>query len=178
MSQPLGQSAIRPVHVAQGEFHVDSNPDAIITAILGSCVAACLWDPQRGVGGMNHILLPDVHGDATTSSSFAINLMELLINGLLRAGADKRNLQAKLFGGASMVSGLGDIGRRNGEVTRSFLQREGIPCVSESLGGTQGRKVQFWPATGRARQMLIENVQDVPIARVAPPPPASDVELF
>lgn len=173
-------AAARPVHVGQGELHIDDAPDVMITAVLGSCVAACLHDPVRGIGGMNHILLPESGSDTLSASSFAVNAMELLINGLLRAGADKRRMQAKLFGGASMVTGLGDIGRRNAEVTQQFLEREGIPCLSSSLGGTQGRKVQFWPATGRARQMVIGRARD--ILETPPPKPKSDdsgsLELF
>jgi len=170
----------KPVHVGQGEYAIEDSEDARIMAVLGSCVAACLWDPERKIGGMNHILLPGSADASLATSSHAVNAMELLINGLLREGADKQRLQAKLFGGASMMTGLGDIGRRNAEVTMEFLKRESIPCVSSSLGGTSGRKVQFWPASGRARQVLIGAASEIK-EPVAPPPAVtvgSELELF
>lgn len=171
-------SHARVVHVGQGEFQVADDENLVITTVLGSCVAACLWDADRGVGGMNHILLPGSGMDQGAGASFAVNAMELLINALLRKGAERGRLTAKLFGGARMIQGLGDIGRRNAEVTSEFLSREGIPCVSTSLGGTRGRRIQFWPATGRARQMLLSD-RDAPAEEVSMArPSASDLELF
>lgn len=168
----------RVLHVGQGEFRVADDAHTVITTVLGSCVAACLWDADRGVGGMNHILLPGRGMDQGAGASFAVNAMELLVNALLREGAERRRLTAKLFGGARMIEGLGDIGRRNAEVTSEFLAKEGIPCVSTSLGGTRGRRIQFWPATGRARQMLLSD-RDVPQEEArTPKPPASELELF
>jgi chemotaxis protein CheD len=77
-----------------------------------------------------------------------------------------------------MIAGLGDIGRRNAEVARAFLQREQIPCVSESLGGNRGRRVQFWPASGRARQMLLADAREVQERPVALVTAGHDLELF
>jgi chemotaxis protein CheD len=171
----------RRIHVGQGAFEVAAAPDAVLTTILGSCVAACLWDAQAQVGGMNHIVLPDAPEGDLRRASAGVNAMELLINGVIRAGGARARLQAKLFGGARMISGLTDIGGRNADFARGFLDREGIPCVSESLGGTQGRRVQFWPCTGRARQMLMGSAE-VPPEEVAPLPrtaePGNDIELF
>jgi chemotaxis protein CheD len=79
-----------------------------------------------------------------------------LVNELLKNGAERGRLQAKLFGGARIMSNLPDIGRRNAESALAFLRNEGIPCKSQSLGGNQARRVRFWPATGRAQQLLIE----------------------
>lgn len=84
-----------------------------------------------------------------------INAMELLINALLKRGAQRHRLVAKAFGGASMVNGLSDIGASNGEFTLRYLSREGISCVSHSLGGTLARQLIFWPSTGVVRQKLI-----------------------
>ena len=179
MSAPRPLGDVR--HVGQGEFAVGTRPDVVLTTILGSCVAACLWDPEAGIGGMNHIVLPDAPDHDVSRASAGVNAMELLINGIIRKGAERARLQAKLFGGARMISGLSDVGARNAEFTRGFLAREGIPCLSESLGGEAGRRVQFWPATGRARQLFLVDAQ-VPPEEVVPPrppaPPPSDVELF
>jgi chemotaxis protein CheD len=171
------------LHVAQGEFRVASGPDAMLTTLLGSCVAACLWDPVTGIGGMNHIVLPDAPDGDLRRASAGTNAMELLINGIIRAGGERERLQAKLFGGASMIEGLGNVGARNAAFARAFIDREGIPCLSESLGGTSGRRVQFWPATGRARQKFMSaDILPVEATRPAPPaPPASadtGLELF
>jgi chemotaxis protein CheD len=168
------------IHVAQGEFAVSANPDAMLTTILGSCVAACLWDETAGVGGMNHIVLPDLPESDLRLASAGTNAMELLINGIIRAGGERTRLRAKLFGGARMIAGLSDVGARNAAFATRFLARDGIVCVSESLGGTSGRRVQFWPATGRARQMILG---EAPLHVEARPPaqdprPTSDIELF
>lgn len=169
------------IHVGQGEFEVAATPDAVLTTILGSCVAACIWDPQARLGGMNHIVLPHTPEGDLRHASAGVNAMELLINGVIRAGGARERLQAKLFGGARMIAGLSDVGARNAEFAKSFLDREGIPCLSASLGGTQGRRVQFWPVTGRARQMLMES-SDVPREEIVPPrvpdQPGNDLELF
>jgi len=168
-------------HVGQGEHRVAATPDAVLTTILGSCVAACLWDPRAGVGGMNHIVLPDAPEGDLRRSSAGVNAMELLINDILRKGGARDRLQAKLFGGARMIAGLSDVGARNADFARRFLEREGIPCLSASLGGSQGRRVQFWPFSGRARQFLIENAHvpadEIHVPRL-PTAPGNDIELF
>jgi chemotaxis protein CheD len=168
------------IMVAQGEYRVAAGPDAVLTTILGSCVAACLWDPETGIGGMNHIVLPDAPDRDMLRASVGVNAMELLINGIIRHGGERSRLRAKLFGGARMIEGLSNVGERNGVFAREFLAREGIVCVSESLGGTLGRRVQFWPATGRARQKMMRGgeVRSEPQAQAPAAPPGSDVELF
>lgn len=150
----------RRVNIIQGGHYVDNDQNVVLTTILGSCVAACLWDPEAGVGGMNHFLLPgDGAGRSKQSNAdiqrYGVNLMELLINDLLRRGAIKSRLQAKLFGGAAMVKGLTDIGAMNASFAESFLSQEGISLVTSSLRGVHGRKLQFWPVGGRARQAFL-----------------------
>jgi chemotaxis protein CheD len=88
--------------------------------------------------------------------------MELLVNGLLRQGARRERLEAKLFGGARTMEGLADIGARNAEFAESFLRIEGIRLVGGSLRGEQGRRIQYWPSTGRARQIFIKSDQIPP----------------
>lgn len=167
----------RLVHVIQGDYALADSDDVILTAILGSCVAACLRDPLAGVGGMNHFLLPETGRNASAGVLYGAQAMELLINALLKRGARKERLEAKIFGGGRMIAGLSDIGASNGAFARRFLHDEGIPCVGESLGGAKARRIRFWPRSGRARQILLDST---PVA--APPtvatPPGSDVELF
>lgn len=165
------------INIVQGEYHVSGDQALSITTLLGSCVASCIHDPEAGVGGMNHFLLP---GDEATSPLVArhgVHLMELLINGLLKKGASRERLQAKLFGGARTMQGLGDIGASNARFAQDFLKREGITVTGGSLGGETGRRIQFWPASGRVRQKLVQASDDI---RQSDPvlPTAGDLELF
>jgi len=153
-------AASRRINIVQGEQHVDSDPDLVLSTILGSCVAACIWDAAASIGGMNHFLLPGDSGDGRTASSgnamrYGVHSMELLVNGLLRKGAQRSRLQAKLFGGARMIRGLTDVGELNAAFAERFLRAENIAIVGGSLRGGHGRRIQFWPASGRARQVLI-----------------------
>ncbi|MEL6609647.1 MAG: chemotaxis protein CheD [Pseudomonadota bacterium] len=127
-----------------------------MTAILGSCVATVLWDPVAQVGGMNHLLVPPRLRSASGFEGADINLMELLINAILTRGGARDRLQAKVFGGASMIAGLGSTGARNGVFALEFLAEEGIPVTARSLGGSAARRLQVWPAAGRVLQKRME----------------------
>ncbi|ESR24223.1 chemotaxis protein CheD [Lutibaculum baratangense] len=178
----------RRVHVVQGEYHVTDDPSIVLTTILGSCVAACMRDPVAGVGGMNHFLLPD---GGTSSSGpealrYGVHSMELLVNGLLKRGARRDRLETRLFGGARMVQGLTDIGEKNGSFAVEFLRREGLAYLGGSLGGTHGRRVQFWPVAGRMRQMMVgreeerifEKERRSAVVPQAPQVATGELELF
>lgn len=143
------------IHVIQGEFRVVANPNVVLATILGSCVAACLRDPEVGVGGMNHFLLPGETGGTDVAERYGVHLMELLVNGLLKRGARRERLEGKLFGGARMLDGLPDIGSKNAEFARRFLRNEGIRIVAEDLGGIRGRRLEYYPVSGRARQIFL-----------------------
>jgi chemotaxis protein CheD len=167
------------VTVIQGEWTVSREPNLVLTTVLGSCVAACIRDPHAGVGGMNHFLLPDGKETARSDEAerYGAYLMELLVNGLLKQGARRDKLEAKLFGGCSFMSGRFAVGARNVAFAEKFLKDEGIALCGGSTGGAQGRRIEYWPVTGRARQVLLQ--VDVPVA--PPPTPraqAGDVELF
>lgn len=168
--------------ILQGQYEISADPGLVMHTLLGSCIAACLCDPVAGVGGMNHFLLPGKADDQDRSLRYGINSMELLINGLLRAGASRGRLQAKLFGGAKMLSNLKNIGESNSDFARWFLEMEGIKCVNSSVGGTRGRKIRFWPHTGQAQQMFmegaVETVPPAPVAAPKPPTDIGDVDLF
>lgn len=181
---PPAGPAERRVHLVQGEFRVSGDPDVVLATLLGSCVAACLHDPVAGIGGMNHFLLPggDSGGEPECALRYGVHAMELLINGMLRAGGRRDRLAAKLFGGASVLGGLTDIGRQNADFAESFLRRERIAVSSASLLGRRGRRVHFWPHSGRARQMLLDRGEEAVLATqrspAVDPPAAGDLELF
>jgi len=182
---PIGtRPAERTIHVVQGEYKIVGDDDAVLSTILGSCVATCLHDPVARVGGMNHFLLPgDANSTAADGMKYGVNAMELLINGLLQRGASRARLQAKLFGGAHVMQGLSDIGEKNGAFARKFLQTEGIQIVSASLGGDRARRVRYWPATGRASQLVLDKADVFTAEREAPrkpvvAPDAGALELF
>ena len=143
------------VQLTLGDTYVTSNGDEVITTILGSCIAACIRDPVSGVGGMNHFLLPHSHGNDREARCYGINAMELLINEILKRGGDKGSLEAKLFGGANVVSALSDVGSRNAAFARQFLADEGITIVGGDVGGNVARKIQYVPVTGKARQAVV-----------------------
>jgi chemotaxis protein CheD len=170
---------IQRINIVQGEFHVSSETNLAITTLLGSCVAACISDPQAQVGGMNHFLLPGEDTSSPLVARHGVHLMELLINGLLKLGAARHRLEAKLFGGARTMNVLGDYGAANARFAQEFLRREGIAITGGSLGGETGRRIQFWPATGRVRQKLVRTIEDpLRLSPIAPPPPGGELELF
>jgi chemotaxis protein CheD len=190
ITEAAGETSERRINIVQGEQYVDDNPGTVLTTLLGSCVAACLWDAKIGLGGMNHFLLPGDRNSgkagmpASESMRYGVHSMELLVNGLLRKGAQRERLQAKLFGGARMIKGLTDIGELNAAFAERFLRAENISIVGGSLRGEAGRRLQFWPASGRARQILMgREVEALFLAeRRAPALPArlssADVEMF
>jgi chemotaxis protein CheD len=165
------------INIVQGEYHVSGDTALSITTLLGSCVAACISDPVAQVGGMNHFLLPGDEAASPLVARHGVHLMELLINGLLKKGAARDRLEAKLFGGARTMQGLGDIGATNARFAQDFLKREGITITGGSLGGETGRRIQFWPASGRVRQKLVRATEE---PRHANPvlPTAGELELF
>jgi chemotaxis protein CheD len=175
-------SRSKRVNLVQGEFRVSDDPDVVLTTLLGSCVGACIRDPALGVGGMNHFLLPGAEvGGVKESERIGVHLMELLLNGLMRKGAHRDRLEAKIFGGARMMQGLSDVGRKNADFAKSFLNYEGIRLVGGDLGGDRGRRLQFWPVTGRALQSYIAQSPDMAPRPLAPTPQsqnAGDVDLF
>jgi len=147
------------VQLTLGDTYVTSDPDEVLTTILGSCIAACIRDAVSGVGGMNHFLLPDGNSGDREARCYGVNAMELLINDILKHGGDRRRLEAKLFGGANVVSALTDVGSRNYAFARQFLTDEGIPIVGGDVGGDLARRIQFMPVSGRARQAVVKGAE-------------------
>ena len=142
--------------VTQGGYYVSRVPEEILATVLGSCVAVCLYDPKARIGGMNYFLLPfgpDQGGEKPLR--YGVHAMELLVNGLLKAGGTRADLQAKLFGAARISPRLRDIGQSNAEFATSFLEAERIPCVGQSLGGNAARRVMFRPTTGEVKVLQV-----------------------
>ena len=153
------------MRVLPGEYFA-TNRDLAIVTVLGSCVAACLRDRKAGIGGMNHFMLPRGRGEASLASSsarYGVHAMELLINHLVRLGAQRRNLEAKVFGGGSVLEGATtlDVGESNAAFVSEFLRDESIPVVASDLRGTSSRKICYFPATGRVLVRTIEKAGDI-----------------
>ncbi len=170
------------ITVIQGEWVVTRDPEVVLTTVLGSCVAACMRDAEAGVGGMNHFLLPDGGEGARKGEAerYGVHLMELLVNGLLKQGARRERLEAKLFGGCAFMSGRYAVGARNAQFAEQFLRDEGIAYLGGSVGGSQGRRIEYWPVTGRARQIFLK-VDATPPPQPKPvrrEPVGGDIELF
>lgn len=175
------------VKVLPGEYFVHDE-DILIMTTLGSCIAACLWDRQARVGGMNHFMLPEAAGaqDGGRYGSFA---MELLINELLKRGATRSTLEAKVFGGGQVISGMHtlNVGQRNTDFVLQYLHTERIPVVSKDVLDIYPRKVCFLPASGKAMvKRLAPSNPEALIAqeraasqRVVPPASgAGSIDLF
>ena len=136
--------------VLPGEYFVSRDEMAIVT-VLGSCIAACLWDRVMRIGGMNHFMLPD--GDSSDASGrYGSYAMELLINEMLKMGARRESMQAKIFGGAQVMANFTtmNVGERNTNFVTEYLQTERIPIVSEDVLDIYPRKVVFFPSSGKA----------------------------
>jgi chemotaxis protein CheD len=174
------------VKVLPGEFFVHDE-DLIITTTLGSCIAACLWDRQLRIGGMNHFLLPDAGGGADSGryGSFA---MDLLIGELVKRGATRATLEAKVFGGGAVIQGMNslNVGQRNTEFVLEYLRTERIPVVSKDVMDIYPRKVCFLPASGRAMVKRLASghadtlaaQERAALARPAPTAAGGSVDLF
>jgi len=136
------------VKVLPGEYFV-YDEDLLITTTLGSCIAACLWDRERRIGGMNHFMLPEGAGESGRYGSYA---MEMLINELMKRGASRLTMEAKIFGGGAVIGGMSSInvGERNTQFVIDYLQTERIPIVSRDVLEIYPRKVCFLPASGKA----------------------------
>lgn len=136
------------VKILPGEYFVD-NEDILVMTTLGSCIAACLWDRQAQIGGMNHFMLPEGAGDSGRYGSFA---MELLINEMMKRGASKSRMEAKIFGGGAVIAGMNtiNVGERNTNFVLDYLKTERIPVVSKDVMDVYPRKVCFLPHSGKA----------------------------
>jgi chemotaxis protein methyltransferase CheR len=165
---------------------------AVIKTLLGSCVAACVWDPETGVGGMNHFSLPGT-GDVGADARYGAYAMELLITALMKKGGDRSRFRAKVFGGGKVLNVDAEslnVGARNAEFVLQYLGAEGIPVDARCLGGEHGLLVRFHPHTGHAQAKPLpmreakavaakEEQFERELRRKAEAPPADDgITLF
>jgi len=144
-----GELAAPPaVQLHIGEYRVSRTPEVLYT-LLGSCVAVCLHDAAAGIGGMNHILLPgraEDEGRCDDVARFGLDAVELLVRALVSAGAARRRLAAKLFGGGHVIRHMDEVtspGFRNVRFINELMEKERIPVIASDLGGYEARKVWF-----------------------------------
>ena len=151
-SRELIASKKREVRIHIGDFYTSSQ-GIVISTILGSCVAVCLHDRHNNIAGMNHIILPGKTNSMVMDQQtrYSINAMEILINAMMRKGANRHNLMAKIFGGAHVLPDIdikNAVGRQISDFVVRFLETEGIPIMARDLGGERPRKVFFFTDTG------------------------------
>jgi chemotaxis protein CheD len=151
------------VKVLPGEYFVDTE-DVLIQTTLGSCIAACLWDRTANVGGLNHFMLPEGNGESGRYGLFA---MELLINEMMKRGANKGRMEAKVFGGGAVISGMSslNVGERNTNFVLDFLKTERIPVVSKDVMDVYPRKVCYLPRSGKAMVKRLAAASDAILAQ-------------
>jgi chemotaxis protein CheD len=139
------------VKILPGEYFC-FNEDLLIMTTLGSCIAVCLWDRQAKVGGMNHFMLPDNGGGSSDSGRYGSYAMELLINEMMKMGASRMTMEAKVFGGGAVIAGMNtiNVGERNTTFVMDYLKTERIPVVSKDVLDIYPRKVCFLPFSGKA----------------------------
>ena len=137
------------VKVLPGEYFV-TQEDLLIVTVLGSCIAACIWDSHARVGGMNHFMLPD--GDAEGGGRYGSYAMEVLINELMKKGARRETMQAKVFGGGQVMHSFTsmNVGERNTRFVLDYLHTERIPVISQDVLDIYPRKVCYFPHSGKA----------------------------
>lgn len=179
------------VKVLPGEYYV-TGEDMVLVTVLGSCVTACVRDPLYGIGGMNHFMLPDAGQDAgeaaLTSARYGGYAMEMLINTLLKQGARREALEAKVFGGGAVMSSLSQsqVGERNVQFVLDYMKLENIPVLSSDLGNVYPRKVYFFPKSGRVLQRKLLTIPNETIferereyrSSISKAPASGDVVLF
>ena len=173
-----------------GEYYATGR-DMLLVTVLGSCVAACIRDPQTGIGGMNHFMLPeggDPHDLMSATARYGGYAMEVLINQLVKLGANRGRLEAKVFGGAAVLRGFTtvNVGEANSDFVLDYLAQERIRVTSQDLRGIHPRKVYFFPVTGRVLVKKLKGVHNDTIVarereynhRLSRAPIAGEVELF
>jgi chemotaxis protein CheD len=153
------------VIIYPGEFYV--SPNDVIATVLGSCISVCIKDTKTGIGGMNHFMLPgDVRSEdifLSASAKYGMFAMEQLINELFKRGGSQKHFQAKVFGGGHVLNFRktdGNVPESNIDFVRAFLKMEQIEIVKEDVGGYSGRKVLFFPDTGKVLLKRLKSTVD------------------
>ena len=149
--------------ILPGEYFA-TDKNMLLVTVLGSCVAACVRDVRAGVGGMNHFMLPRSEKDPTSpvsmSARYGTFAMEILINQLIKMGARRENMEAKVFGGGNVLRGftLNNIGESNASFVLEYLRNEGIRVAAEDMLGVHPRKIYYFPNSGR---VLVKKIREL-----------------
>ena len=175
--------------ILPGEYYVTGR-DMLLVTVLGSCVSACIRDPKAGIGGMNHFMLPegDPHNPLSESARYGGYAMEVLLNQLIKMGASRTRLEAKVFGGGAVMRGftMHNVGERNSDFVLEYLDAERIRVVAQDLRDICPRKVYYFPSSGRVLVKKLKQVHNNTIvqreeeygSRLKKSEVSGDVELF
>ncbi|MFA5074278.1 MAG: chemotaxis protein CheD [Nitrospirota bacterium] len=145
-----------------GSIFVHGKP-CVVTTVLGSCVSICVWDPLTKIGGMNHYMLPFWNGEGLASPKYGSIAIPKMLEKMIRLGANKKGIQAKIFGGSEVLrvtSSAMNIGERNIMLAQDMLQEEKIPVISSDVGGKTGRKIIYDTSTGNVFVKKLANQID------------------
>jgi len=178
------------VKIFQGGHYITRDRNEMLVTVLGSCVAACIRDPDTGIGGMNHFMLPEsATGDwqgVSVSMRYGNYAMEVLINEILATGCSREQLEIKVFGGASMVKGRKSIGHLNVAFVERYLELENLRIVAKDFGGEWPRRIHYYPGSGKVRMKILDQPVDTKLfkeeseiqSRISDYPVEGDVEIF
>ncbi|MCC6534797.1 MAG: chemoreceptor glutamine deamidase CheD [Burkholderiales bacterium] len=159
------QHGVHAAKILPGEYFI-TGEDIVLVTVLGSCVAACIRDPGLGIGGMNHFMLPEAGADSdnllSAPARYGTYAMEVLINELVKQGARRHALEAKVFGGGNVMRNLtlSNVGTRNAQFVLKFLELERIAVKARDLEKDYARKVYFFPRSGRVRLKMIRGMHN------------------
>ena len=152
------------VKLLPGDHYVSGEPSEMLVTVLGSCVAACIRDPETGVGGMNHFMLPMGEANSWSALNAAMrygnHAMEVLINDIMKLGCPRENLEIKVFGGGNVLGQGGNIGHKNADFVEEYLKNEGFKTVASDLRGSHARRIHYFPATGKVDRLLLRRASD------------------
>ncbi|MED4351815.1 chemotaxis protein CheD [Schinkia azotoformans] len=158
------------IKVGIADMNVVQSPSLIRTSGLGSCVGVVIYDTQKEIAGLVHVMLPDsslAKADSINIAKYADTGIEELINRLTKIGARVTNLKAKIAGGAQMFqfstqNEMMRIGPRNIEAVKKELKRLSIPIIAEDVGGSSGRTIEFNPSTRKLNIRTVnQGIKDI-----------------
>ncbi len=152
------------VKLLPGDHYVSGEPSEMLVTVLGSCVAACIRDPETGIGGMNHFMLPMGDANSWTARNAAMrygnHAMEVLINDIMKMGCPRENLEIKVFGGGNVLGQGGNVGHKNADFVEEYLKNEGFKITASDLRGDCARRIHYFPATGKVDRLLMRRASD------------------
>jgi chemotaxis protein CheD len=178
--------------ILPGEYYVTYQEEILMT-VVGSCVSACIRDGVKGIGGMNHFMLPTHSSSASPWEHTRVNAatrygsfaMEHMINEILKHGGSRENLEVKLFGGGRIMANMGNIGQQNIEFVKDYVKIERLNLLAEDLGDIYPRKILFYPVSGRVRVKKLRAMEQTILERenayrcnLEKQPVESDIDLF